>query len=88
MRVYVDTEQDIMNMIEVKTKANILSLLTSGDPCLSNPCGNGGFCEASDDHTQYTCNCGQLWAGPTCTQGKCVTVGSCGQDLHTLKVTV
>ncbi|XP_026231387.1 protein HEG [Anabas testudineus] len=35
------------------------------NPCVSNPCMNGGVC-ASYDGREFTCKCEQAWTGPTC----------------------
>ncbi|XP_042283264.1 protein HEG [Thunnus maccoyii] len=35
------------------------------DPCVSNPCMNGGMCVSSKGH-QSTCHCQPAWTGPTC----------------------
>ncbi|KAM9850508.1 protein HEG [Aulostomus maculatus] len=37
------------------------------DPCVSNPCMNGGMC-VSYTGRHFTCRCQQAWTGPTCTQ--------------------
>lgn len=37
------------------------------DPCLGNPCQNGGTCIA--DVTQYSCECEDGFSGPDCTLG-------------------
>lgn len=44
---------------------------TTGNPCASNPCVNGGMCVSDSGH-QFTCHCQQAWTGPTCNQGECV----------------
>ncbi len=49
---------------------------------------NCGQLWAGPSYTQGNSVTGQLWAGSTSTQSNCVTVGSCGQDLHALKVIV
>ncbi|KAK9537466.1 hypothetical protein VZT92_005081 [Zoarces viviparus] len=38
-----------------------------GNPCVSNPCMNGGMCVSYKGH-QFTCHCQQAWTGPTCNQ--------------------
>ncbi|KAM9803262.1 protein HEG isoform X1 [Syngnathus typhle] len=40
---------------------------TTGDPCMSNPCWNGGTCRSYEGR-QFTCTCQQAWTGPTCNQ--------------------
>ncbi|XP_077584870.1 protein HEG [Stigmatopora nigra] len=40
---------------------------TKADPCISNPCMNGGTC-TSYEHYQFTCGCQQAWTGPICNQ--------------------
>ncbi|CAG5865474.1 unnamed protein product [Menidia menidia] len=37
------------------------------NPCLSNPCRNGGMC-VSYKGPEFTCRCQQAWTGPTCNQ--------------------
>uniref|UniRef100_UPI0037E8CAF5 protein HEG n=1 Tax=Semicossyphus pulcher TaxID=241346 RepID=UPI0037E8CAF5 len=37
------------------------------NPCVSNPCMNGGMCVSYKGH-QFTCHCQQEWTGPTCNQ--------------------
>nr|XP_019945287.1 PREDICTED: protein HEG homolog 1 [Paralichthys olivaceus] len=37
------------------------------DPCVSNPCMNGGMCVSYKRHL-FTCHCQQAWTGPTCNQ--------------------
>ncbi|XP_070771173.1 protein HEG [Enoplosus armatus] len=37
------------------------------NPCVSNPCMNGGMCVSSEGH-QFTCHCQQAWTGQTCDQ--------------------
>lgn len=37
------------------------------DPCVSNPCMNGGMCLSSEGH-RFTCHCQQAWTGRTCNQ--------------------
>ncbi|XP_047198614.1 protein HEG [Hippoglossus stenolepis] len=37
------------------------------NPCMSNPCLNGGMCVSYKRH-QFTCQCQQAWTGPTCNQ--------------------
>ncbi|XP_031714575.1 protein HEG, partial [Anarrhichthys ocellatus] len=38
-----------------------------GNPCVSNPCMNGGMCVSYNGH-QFTCHCQQAWTGPTCNR--------------------
>ncbi|XP_029968221.1 protein HEG [Salarias fasciatus] len=45
------------------------------NPCVSNPCVNGGMCVSYKRH-QFTCHCQQAWTGPTCSQD----VDECEQD--------
>lgn len=45
------------------------------NPCVSNPCMNGGMCVSYKRH-QYTCHCQQAWTGQNCTQD----VDECEQD--------
>ena len=44
----------------------------SADPCLENPCQNGGVCLSSSNG--YTCNCQPEWTGKSCEQ----PIGECG----------
>lgn len=37
------------------------------NPCVSNPCMNGGMCVSYREH-QFTCHCQQAWTGLTCNQ--------------------
>ncbi|XP_054644217.1 protein HEG [Dunckerocampus dactyliophorus] len=37
------------------------------DPCVSNPCMNGGMC-VSYEYRRFRCDCQQAWTGPTCNQ--------------------
>nr|XP_020463366.1 protein HEG homolog 1 [Monopterus albus] len=37
------------------------------NPCVSNPCMNGGMCVSYKGH-HFTCHCQQAWTGPTCNQ--------------------
>ncbi|XP_035532834.1 protein HEG [Morone saxatilis] len=37
------------------------------NPCVSNPCMNGGMCVSYKGH-QFICHCQQAWTGPTCNQ--------------------
>lgn len=44
-----------------------LQLLHFADPCLSDPCQNGGLCTQSDStSTDYTCQCTQSYDGDNC----------------------
>ncbi|XP_034418388.1 protein HEG [Cyclopterus lumpus] len=45
------------------------------NPCVSNPCMNGGMCVSYKGH-QFTCHCQQAWTGPTCNQD----VDECERD--------
>ncbi|XP_041807417.1 protein HEG [Chelmon rostratus] len=45
------------------------------NPCVSNPCMNGGMCVSDKEH-QYTCHCQQAWTGTTCNQD----VDECERD--------
>ena len=45
------------------------------DPCLSNPCLNGGSCVSSK--TDYECKCTSDWTGVNCEQ----PLGECGGEL-------
>ncbi|XP_028249468.1 protein HEG [Parambassis ranga] len=45
------------------------------NPCVSNPCMNGGMCVSYEGH-QFTCHCQQAWTGPTCSQD----MDECEQD--------
>ena len=40
------------------------------NPCLSNPCQNGGQCYAANDYYSFTCVCASPYAGTTCTDSK------------------
>ncbi|XP_034740853.1 protein HEG isoform X2 [Etheostoma cragini] len=46
-----------------------------GNPCVSNPCMNGGMCVSYKGH-QFTCHCQQAWTGRTCNQD----VDECERD--------
>lgn len=46
-----------------------------GNPCVSNPCLNGGMCVSYKEH-QYICHCQQAWTGLTCNQD----VDECERD--------
>lgn len=39
-----------------------------GNPCVSNPCMNGGMC-VSYKGPEFICQCQKAWTGPTCNQG-------------------
>ncbi|XP_074550216.1 protein HEG isoform X2 [Halichoeres trimaculatus] len=45
------------------------------NPCVSNPCMNGGMCVSYQEH-QFTCHCQQAWTGLTCNQD----VDECDRD--------
>ncbi|XP_044072855.1 protein HEG isoform X2 [Siniperca chuatsi] len=45
------------------------------NPCVSNPCMNGGMCLSYDGHL-FTCHCQQAWTGPTCNQD----INECERD--------
>ncbi|XP_026151894.1 protein HEG [Mastacembelus armatus] len=45
------------------------------NPCVSNPCMNGGMCVSSKGH-QFTCHCQPGWTGPTCNRD----VDECERD--------
>ncbi|XP_020491354.2 protein HEG [Labrus bergylta] len=45
------------------------------NPCVSNPCMNGGTCVSHNRH-QFTCLCQQAWTGVTCNQD----VDECERD--------
>ncbi|XP_041662660.1 protein HEG [Cheilinus undulatus] len=45
------------------TKASLLPR----NPCVSNPCMNGGMCVNLEGYSS-TCRCQQAWTGPTCNQ--------------------
>ncbi|XP_034059973.1 protein HEG isoform X2 [Gymnodraco acuticeps] len=45
------------------------------NPCVSNPCMNGGMCVSYLGH-QFTCHCQQAWTGLTCNQD----VDECERD--------
>lgn len=45
------------------------------NPCVSNPCVNGGMCVSYERH-QFRCHCQQAWTGPTCSHD----VDECEQD--------
>ncbi|XP_036965223.1 protein HEG [Acanthopagrus latus] len=45
------------------------------NPCVSNPCMNGGMCVSDKEH-QYTCHCQQAWTGPNCSHD----VDECERD--------
>ncbi|XP_024141903.1 protein HEG [Oryzias melastigma] len=52
------------------TTPPVVIQLTKGptrDPCVLNPCMNGGMCKSSQRH-QFTCRCQQGWKGRTCNQ--------------------
>lgn len=44
-----------------------ISILTSTDSCYSNPCKNGGTCEA--EGSDYSCHCPKPYGGTTCEKG-------------------
>ncbi|XP_037542303.1 protein HEG [Nematolebias whitei] len=46
-----------------------------GNPCVSNPCMNGGVC-VSYEGPEYACRCKQAWTGPNCDQD----VDECEKD--------
>lgn len=50
-------------------KCMFCPVLVPRDPCVSNPCMNGGMC-VSYEGAQYTCRCQQGWTGPNCNQGE------------------
>ena len=39
------------------------------DPCISNPCNNGGSCTSNGDNT-YTCGCLDMYYGENCEKSK------------------
>ncbi|KAL6100657.1 heg1 [Pungitius sinensis] len=45
------------------------------NPCVSNPCMNGGMCVSYKGH-RFICHCQQAWTGPTCNQD----VDECERD--------
>ncbi|KAM6934510.1 protein HEG [Xenentodon cancila] len=52
-----------------------LTETTPRNPCMSNPCMNGGMC-VSYKGPEFTCACQQSWTGPTCNQD----MDECEQD--------
>lgn len=46
-----------------------ISILTSADACASNPCKNGGTCEAKG--SDFSCHCPEPYGGTTCEKGNC-----------------
>ncbi|XP_071793993.1 uncharacterized protein [Asterias amurensis] len=47
----------------------------AGNPCDSNPCVNGGSCQAENSNTAYTCTCPPQFTGNNCElQGACFGV--------------
>ena len=47
----------------------------AGAPCAANPCENGGWC-VNGEGTDFTCECGEFYEGPTCAN----EVDSCATD--------
>lgn len=41
------------------------------DPCINNPCKNGGICTSSIDNSSYTCSCKGCYTGLVCTDVNC-----------------
>lgn len=59
------------------------SSFETSDPCLTNPCYNGGKCEPLDS-VSYRCNCNATYGGISCKQtmmGGCsVGASRCQRD--------
>ena len=43
------------------------------DECLSYPCQNGGTCEQTEEHGNYTCTCPDEFEGHNCQELKIKT---------------
>ena len=57
--------QNPNNITKMKSK-----FLQDNNPCLSNPCQNGGTCKPNVLLRTYTCTCGIYFAGENCGTGK------------------
>ncbi|XP_054471177.1 protein HEG [Anoplopoma fimbria] len=68
-----ETERGTTELVGTTTPTN--SPTPSRNPCVSNPCMNGGMCSSYKRH-QFTCHCQQAWTGPTCNHD----VDECERD--------
>ena len=86
----------IVKLVKIfKNKCQIIHkfiIFIIANPCLNNPCLNGGACTALNDaDTPYTCSCLGGCTGPTCstcsnactTYNPCVNGGKCFLDSST-----
>ena len=47
------------------------------NPCLENPCKNGGTCTPSQDNKSFTCDCKKCYTGNTCEDISCAANSEC-----------
>ena len=66
-----------MNSVCYLVRDNLLSWFTAADPCLNNPCGNGGTCVAND--VSFSCTCAGSWSGERCESCDIADCDSCSQ---------
>ena len=53
--------------VETTTTTSTVTTTTLPDPCIPNPCQNGGECNALGG-SDFSCFCFPEWTGPTCEQ--------------------
>uniref|UniRef100_A0A8U8BET0 Uncharacterized protein n=1 Tax=Geospiza parvula TaxID=87175 RepID=A0A8U8BET0_GEOPR len=53
--------------LQTQSYEPLISILTSTDSCYSNPCKNGGTCEAKG--SDFSCHCPKPYGGTTCEKG-------------------
>ena len=54
----------------------------SENPCLSNPCQNGGQCAPASDYSSFSCACPPSFAGDYCQTGSVTAETKCTTELH------
>jgi len=51
--------------VAVSFRLGCANCIAGTDPCVTDPCQNGGICTRVND-TQYECGCPEGWSGPLC----------------------
>lgn len=56
-----------------------------GNPCLENPCKNGGICKANTETGAFTCACRGCYKGTTCETVNCLSGCIGGEGCEAIK---